>query len=225
MTDSTTEFKASLPITRATNGTRGQSSAEESASNDDVPDVEALSTNEVPFTPESVYVIPPEEIEADEEDAADFPVVAKPGRQAFFRVHPKATWDVPLLKFDSTREFYLCAREVKHPDIREHRLFLVRTNDGKLLLWPIALSKHGEDYPSSRQQRAIAADAAETWTSMRWAGGKRGRYLSRKFPKHEQVVVWPEDLRFHRNVLRAFMDHRIGQADDPRLATLPSGLE
>jgi hypothetical protein len=221
--DSHADYKAILPVALASNG-KGRSNAEESVINDDVLDAEALS-NEPSFTSEDVYVVPPEEIEADEEDVADFPVVAKPGKQMFFRVHPRATWVVPLLKFDSTGDYFLCARGVDHPDVRDHRLYLARTHTGALLLWPVPLPRHGEDNVASRQQRAIAADATEMWTSMRWSGGKRGRYLSRKFPAYQQVVVWPEDLTFPRIVLRAFMDNRIDRTDDPRLATLPSGLE
>jgi hypothetical protein len=176
-------------------------------------------------TAESLYVIPPEEIEVEEADATDFPVIGKPGKQSYFRVHPAATWVVPLLKFDATGEFCLCARTIEHPDIRDYRLFLTRTNSGSLLLWPVALPKHGEDNVSSRQQRAIAADAMGAWTSMRWTGGRVGRYLTRRFPSYEQPVIWPDDLSFPRIVLRTFMDHRIDRADDPRLVTLPSGLE
>ncbi len=190
---------------------------------DDILDIDALKTPNYGSL-EDLYVVPPEEIEAEEQDGSDIPVVGKPQRQEYFRVHP-TSWVVPLLKFEATGDFCLCQRTIKHPDIRDFRLFLMRTHLGNLRLWPVPTPRHGDDNPAAKQQRAIAAAAMQAWAWMRWQGGKAGYYRTKTFPTYPGIVTWPQTVTFDAIVVRAFADQTINSADDPRLLELPDASD
>jgi hypothetical protein len=169
---------------------------------------------------EKLFVVPQEDLETEEVDGvSDFPEIGKPGKQAFFRVHSESLV-APLLRIDGSREFYLCARDVEHPEVRDYRLFLTRTKAGKLLIWPVALPRMGEYSPASRQQRAIAAAATSAWASMRWVGGKAGHHVWKVYPEMSDVPSWPAKPLLEL-ILIAFDDRVIRRVDDPRLAELP----
>ncbi len=75
-----------------------------------------------------------------------------------------------------------------------YRVHLLVTRKGTAKLWPVRMPVNGDDFPSARQQRAILADAAAMWVSCQWKGGKRGRWLWRRFPDLTDVPRWPEEL-------------------------------
>ena len=104
-------------------------------------------------------------------------------------------------------------------DIRDYRLFLVRTNT-RLLLWPFLC--RGMARTTIRAGSEAIATMHSPWASMRWSGGKAGTYLTRLFATYEKPLIWPDDVSFARMVLRAFADHTIDRTDDTRLADLPN---
>jgi hypothetical protein len=171
---------------------------------------------------DDLFTVPPEDLEVEERDGAtDVPEVGAPGRQSYFRVHPTISHVVSLLKLENTGDYLLCGKSVKHSDICDYRIHLVRIKDGKLKLWPIRLPKNGEDFPSARQARSIAADATTEWTSMMWRGGKKGSYKWRTFPTIAGKLVWPEtDIRLL--IAQAFEGATVTDPADPRVADLPT---
>jgi hypothetical protein len=167
------------------------------------------------------YTVPPEDLEVEDVDGATaVPEVGGPGRQAYFRADPARTWTGRLLRVEDTGDYYLLAQSVEHPDAAVYRLHLLITRKGTLRLWPVRMPVNGDDFLSARQQRAILADAAATWVSCQWKGGKRGRWFWRRFPDLTDVPRWPDEPML-RLVQRAFDGATIADPQDPRLLAIP----
>jgi hypothetical protein len=171
-----------------------------------------------------VIAVDPENVEAEEtEHTVERILVRTPSSRDYFRVHPTATQVVKLIRLTGNRAFTLCGNNVTHSAARSYRIHLYVTyHSAQTGLWPILTPQHGEDYPSSKRAREIAADAITHWCAMQWDPSNGGRWKYRPF-KLPGKPVWPTaDLR--ALILRAFEHEAIRSDEDPRLAPLPNLL-
>jgi hypothetical protein len=163
------------------------------------------------------------EIVEDVPDISDTPILAGLPRTGYFRVQPDVSWIGRFLQIGRT--LHLCFNAIDHPDVRDHRVHVLRTNDGELRLWAIPLPKAGEDHPTAAQRRKIVAVATEHWAAARWDIGKK-RYVCQRYRTTDITTaplpepIWPA-VSLSALVLQACGATIIRTTDDPRLANLP----
>jgi hypothetical protein len=162
------------------------------------------------------------EVVEDVLDVSDTPILAGPPRTGYFRVWPGVSWIGRFLQIG--RNLHLCYNVIEHPDVRDHRVHVLRTHDGELRLWAIPLPKAGEDHPTAAQRRKIVAVATEDWAAARWDIGKK-KYVCQRYSPTDITAaplpepVWPT-VSLQTLVLQACGSTIIRTLDDPRLVYL-----